>query len=1031
MLKNKFIIIFGVFIALLFVIDINEVFANTNASTRNLSNATSCTGGYCWSTDAGMRLTVVDEAGNRCKWDTTNKKIICNSTVSADDKNGKSIDYWWNNKMGQHATCFSMKTKYTKKEFLSNKSVSNVGSCSTTGYYLNNLFNTTSYANIKTQNEPNAWKKLNGTEGYKNPSNIQSIINYLECNVRSKNATLFGTNTPINDSVCGGIAKDENYTILNNIMQNAFNDSSFDVKTYNLLSSDNKKIYVQFEQLIGFNFNDGNAAGVQKTYTLQGTIAEVVYMHSNYYNKSISSNNKNYRYGFAQTCGTRDCEYNGGNIIDKGVMSDNGSVAICTGIFDGWTAKSSVGVGLTVTSNSAPSCTNHGFNKINDRYLSSNTRNVFSFWIDDSIGGSCNKSARIIQSNSFNNDYELKISEQEYYKTLYDNQYTKGCITKNGDTYKLNNSCSALSPLNIKSFKGITVTDACSDIACNNQLDSIITNYSKYSELIDNLYDYWKTRGNNYILLVRKMWEDLYELNSPSCGTKEKDCEAKIGAIGNCSITNNSEGTFFSDSIDSSCWKENVAYNDVDNKSDYTLYQTTKDSTFSTEGCKVYCRESVSFNLPNENGSYGTKAGRIFKWGINKETNNKEFGTMTVTRTCQVVNPTNNNGLCSNNSFKPFYWTTGTNSRINTELELKYKEPVSDIDISNATIKSVFKNAKLKINNTEVLSTDTNNSNPENTSFRCNNGNCKSFEVSANYSFEYPNELYWFSDKTDNYKLKTMDELTNNSTNENDVLNSKKYIEIGYGLPTMFTSSTTNYKTYKEGYEWINESTDEGYMYVNIKNIGTKNSDGTYHFDKLIKMKSKNNIGFNDDSTLTYGCDYSIKNILFGYECLDKDGNILDEDYCDSKKSPTGLDVVFRSIDLISNTEDLDKSFPGRIGNGRESGNNWNKLDASELLKILNPNVYDNDPMYHIKLTPSLIQNIRSINKKTDNPYNNLKGISSSYIGRREDGYAGYYYNNDGSIYSIFLQYLKDENRLDSICIKGSSITDHESKCNQ
>ena len=212
--KKIFVLIVCLLATLCFNLD--NVFANTDAEPGNTNNATTCSGGYCWSTDAGMRLTIVDEDGNRCKWDGS--KIVCNASVSPTDSNSRSIDYWWNNEMGQHDYCFTMETKKTKKEFLKNKS--NVIPCSTSRYYLNTLFKTSSYSDIMTENEPNAWKKIGGIEGYKNPTNIQSVINYLECKVRSKGATLFGKTTSIDDTVCGNVKYDKNYTILNNIFQN-------------------------------------------------------------------------------------------------------------------------------------------------------------------------------------------------------------------------------------------------------------------------------------------------------------------------------------------------------------------------------------------------------------------------------------------------------------------------------------------------------------------------------------------------------------------------------------------------------------------------------------------------------------------------------------------------------------------------------------------------------------------------------------------------------------------------------------------
>lgn len=984
--KKIFVLIVCLLATLCFNLD--NVFAGNNANGGGKGDSGPCAAGAkCYSGTSGVRVTFVTYKNGktqRCKYNNTTGELCADSGTPVE-----SIDYWGNTNEFKNIDsnyCHSFKKKYTKSESLEKKIF-------TSAINESDIQECSQYKYSKTLSEVGFTVKPNPDENYGTRQGI-TIKNSL---------TDFAAKLDDNP-------KDTQVReILNNLIKDATNDNL----SINDVSLDNN-VYIQFEQLMQITSYKSKTEGIGAI----GTVAETTYLlqktQTLYKTQCLTRNNNT---GFKVT--PSPCE-------------DWQSTAYGVGYWTGWYGdatlnKKGIAGNLdlpVVTSSEIPGLVNGDPQKKASqdltKFYAKNSANVMNVWFDPTIVNTCDATARTIQVDSFNSNYELIISEQEYYKKLYNDNNTKKCVTKKGDIYQLNDSCSALAPINIKNFKGITVLNACSEVECNDQVTAIKKNYGNDSTLLDTLYDYWQERGKLYPLLKKTMWE-LLGLDGPTCNELTDKCKPERVTISNCSMD-----SYFKDST---CWNNNIAYNDPSNPNDYNAYQSSKDLTFSSGECNVYCEEEVMFDLPNDNTSYNTKASRIFKWGKNTNTNDKEFGGMTITRTCKIIKQ-GNGGICTNNSFNPTYWV----SDIATKLNLNYNEPISKTKIT-ATLESVFNSADINLNGSTKYSVD-NDSSYYNCNGKCGNIlNDNEFTVEANFSFIYPESLHWFSDKTDNFELKSLNELTNSSLSKNDVLNSKQYIEIGYGLPTAFKSPTVTYNTYSDtdGYSLITSNpTDKGYMYINIENIGTKNNDGTYHFDRLIKYTSDNdsNIGYNNDSTITYGCDYSIKNEIFGYECLSGNSN---SDDCSETKSPTGIDVVFRTIQLISTKDEISQTFPGRAGNGRTDkiGRNWNNLGEDKIVELLNNNVYDNEPMYHINLNASTIQEIRKLNKKADNPYTNMNSIPSSYSGNSNDGYTGYYYNNDGSVFSIFLEYLKSTNKLESICIRGNNISEHEPKCNQ
>ena len=132
------------------------------------------------------------------------------------------------------------------------------------------------------------------------------------------------------------------------------------------------------------------------------------------------------------------------------------------------------------------------------------------------------------------------------------------------------------------------------------------------------------------------------------------------------------------------------------------------------------------------------------------------------------------------------------------------------------------------------------------------------------------------------------------------------------------------------------------------------NSDNTYiNFNKCINktvdaMKTES-ATTSIDNDMVYKCDFNLENRL-----------ITDK----------GLNVMFRQISL-------NNPFPGKDGNGRETGLNWcygelcgNDNDVVKKVIINNRGVESDevykelDPLYKITLTPALIKKIREYNDK-------------------------------------------------------------------
>lgn len=568
--------------------------------------------------------------------------------------------------------------------------------------------------------------------------------------------------------------------------------------------------------------------------------------------------------------------------------------------------------------------------------------------------------------------------------------------------------------------------------------------YEDYIEKMQN--DLFPSAGD---MLITSVWQA-----SHSAGPK---CDDPIVIDDDCPSTlpNLICGTPFkfqdNTTKPNSCWKAGIAYSkDGINVSSVENTTTKSDASCiacnctGSHSCRTYCQETVEFKFPE--APEKTKAGQVFKWGIEEDKNSNVFGTMKVTKKC-TAKSSKNTDCMYHSSCATHTHCEGTGcgedgdsccnvdrtdnavdenltgittdtitaeswaNKVKTEIELLYEEPTNDTLYPSP-------NPKIVIDTSNIVSSG------EYTGVTCDSKDCKNDtekSMSNTYTFVYQEDLDWYSYKVNN-SLKNKPNVTGDDG---------YYYHIGYGLPTAFTTPSGVYGT-------NTTSTGEPKLIARIKNIGTqkKNESGNdiegYRYDDLL-------VEINGEKAIDYTCYFEIYNELYDYECCDEAGNKYADapDYCpdscsddepDGKRK--GIDVVFRTIELMGGATDADRdrAFPGRLGSGRTARTNWKELydDTTELHKVLDSSVYSKEPQYEIKLTVANIQKIRQFNKAAKSagidPYTEMNESSGS-------GSTGFicYDSGSGDQYkycaSHFLTSLtridpiNPENNLKGICI--------------
>lgn len=245
------------------------------------------------------------------------------------------------------------------------------------------------------------------------------------------------------------------------------------------------------------------------------------------------------------------------------------------------------------------------------------------------------------------------------------------------------------------------------------------------------------------------------------------------------------------------------------------------------------------------------------------------------------------------------------------------------------------------------------------------------WDISGEYIYSYPPEDFqWFSDKRDST-------LVNTEPSSDE---KAYFYSIGFGLPTAFSLTSGKYDMAVVVGNLGDHATTTGAQTYNVIN------GHFYPIADLINNISLNNNTISVDQVygFEYKCTYEVENEIFGYDCV-YEGNALTVDspaYCDNTEDNDshgtlkGIDVAYRIISLLGDTDPLDKAFPGIDGSGRNMGANWDKLGSAKIYEILDDDVYNSLAMYEIMLDVNAIQYIRRNNNE--------------YLNQDKDPYTSY-----------------------------------------
>ena len=498
---------------------------------------------------------------------------------------------------------------------------------------------------------------------------------------------------------------------------------------------------------------------------------------------------------------------------------------------------------------------------------------------------------------------------------------------------------------------------------------------------------------------------------------KEIDsCYPEMEVDARC-VSNGKTFTLYDSNKIDKCIKSGIAYNNKRANGTIAGSGNINESSVDTIDGNGKCREKVSFTFPGD--ETGIKAGTVFTWGtgrsITGQPKTEIFGTMTVERTCYL------NGK-SSISMK---WA---DNNINPKIALYYKEAIPNsvtsytskkINGTNLNVENIIKEINVYSDESGTQRIGGNNSGKV---VKCG-GNCnnaKRVDMKASYDIKYGTSFLWHYNRNINDTSLTLEK----SDSENNY-----YTAIGYGLPTSFVTPTGMKGNYEFG-STVTSNDSNGYMYVKVNNVGTcKNSaSNECHFNKSLTFAVTDDNAA-DKTSIYYKCKFDIENELFGTE---------DGDDANPNDPPKGLDVVFRTVQLINkNVSDsekeaeLNKAFPGRSGNGRYTsrdknnnrivGSNWLKIEKNEadntkrIFEILSNMVYAQEPAYHIVLDTTKINYIRRNNVTYRNvdfdPYTSNQRYKFDKTGANIYAYGA----------SDFITELINTNWLDGVCASGDT----------
>ena len=744
---------------------------------------------------------------------------------------------------------------------------------------------------------------------------------------------------------------------------------------------------IQVEQIIAF----GGSKNKKLAFNVYGTVAEVTYLFQtrNMETWCVSNNTGN----------------TGGSIIEcSDTMRGSGYI---TGFY-GYGLKNSQGQpinnpGKLSAVSSSPSATDSGFRD----FQRQDTVGVSHILLREGL--TCDKKAKEVYDSTFSQGKENYEKELLKHKEI-----TMTCGTTNADLKK---KCNELLYENVKMYGKSSMK--CQSLTCPALVTKAYNKTSNQSKLYDYFKNFMTKLFPQHKLLDPDIIEELGRTKVECSGLPNCDYSADVaGKCGN-SISIKDGSYAQAANKQDECWKSGFAYSSQSggfyaSSLDFRIpANLSSDPNTRIEACNIYCSQNVSIELPK---STSTKAGTLLKWTIS-DTDNQLYGTLKVEKTCIVK--AQNGGTCQ--GLKNFNYLSSSKwvNKVYTDFRMNYKEPTSGgkYDISNREMQLIpQKDASGNPTTTISISKIT-----------CNNPSCSNvgqFTTSQKFDIKYKEKYEWYSFKEDNSFVE-----------KKDIDSDKKhfYYEVGYGLPTAFTTPEDVY----------GEDKAKGLLNVHITKLGYNITPSTDRFKAAIKDK----LGV---EYVKYSCNFKIINELYQEECeYDEYGNPApgSPDYCYDKEVKD-IDVVFRTVSLLGNSGSDKKktvgyAFPGRSGSSRKIGRNWwsslknssgEKITSDDerydrIIDILDSTVYSNKkPQYIIKLDSPTISDIRKQNKaiKKDNqtknkdPYSNFDSIDSD---ASTTGYKGYYcYDENGKKHcsSRFLTYLASKKILWGYCMSSS-----------
>lgn len=290
---------------------------------------------------------------------------------------------------------------------------------------------------------------------------------------------------------------------------------------------------------------------------------------------------------------------------------------------------------------------------------------------------------------------------------------------------------------------------------------------------------------------------------------------------------------------------------------------------------------------------------------------------------------------------KCYTWNASDIYNMTANVSINYSDPMypyaGDL-LTSVSYGSVYKN--LEGQDTTTINI-----------LNCNNNKCsnvkqdveiyKSVTMSRSgiQTFAIDNSIYRYVSKGDHI-----------STSLSGV-NLNKYIDIGYGnLPVSYNTPTGEYD-----------------ISLNYYNLGHISNTTKTAIDQVLESIPDISDGKEmSDNYHEWLCKYSVDSELI----------------CDpsDKACSGGLKVLYRPIDLKN-------PFPDINANGRKTGFNWcDGTDCSNTNKIVQEvitnkiHITSKKPMYSFVLTPNIIKQIRSYNRK--NPYDDFNLVCEKSTGK-------------------------------------------------